>query len=166
MGLAAMTRRCCTLVALLCLPGSGLYADAFKWTDGAGQTHYSDHPPTASATVESIDTLECDNRACREAQERRWREAVELNREFQDWLDRLAAERERPEADKPTTIVYVPVYYPPQLPLAVVPQASRWPHRIAAPGRGTAVRPPPSLGVSHRRSVKPGMGLIVFKRTK
>lgn len=100
------------LVVLLLLIGSAVQADVFKWADASGQTHYGDKPPSETSRVEVIDTFECRTHACVEEQERRWRDAMEVNQRMHDWLQQLAAERKRTQGQQDLTTVYVHTYHP------------------------------------------------------
>ncbi len=106
---------------LLLLTGSALQADVFKWTDADGHTHYGDKPPTETPGVEVIDVFECGTPACIEQQQRRWQDAMEVNKRMQDWLERRTAERKRTQEQRNLATVYVHTYYPPQWPLVHYP---------------------------------------------
>ncbi len=153
----------CWLVMLLLLTGSAVQADVFKWTDGSGQTHYGDKPPTETPGVAVVDILECGTQACIEEQERRWQDAVEVNKRMQDWLAQRAAERVRAQDQRNLNTVYVHTSHPRQWSLVGYPGSVSRTHVLphhshpASLGRRGQVKRP--LGktrtTSHRYLARP-----------
>lgn len=154
------------LAMLLLLTGCAVQADVFKWTDVSGQTHYGDEPPAETAGTEVIATYECDSQACIEEQERRWQDAMEVNKRMEDWLERRAAERERTKTQRNLATVYVHTYHPPQWPVFSHPDSVSRTHvslRHSHParlGQGGRVNRSPGKAhnTSHRYLARPRIG--------
>ncbi len=73
---------------LLISAANAVHADVYKWKDVSGLTHYGDAPPDGVHVFEKVVIVECNTEACREEQEQRFRQAMELNRRTMDRLGR------------------------------------------------------------------------------
>jgi hypothetical protein len=143
-------------------------ADAYRWRDADGQTHYGDEPTEGAEAIEQIETFECRTEACREDLEQRRLDTAETNQQIKDWLQSRQAERDAARAqEERASVIYMPTYqpYPPILAAPGIPclrgrHCSAAPlqpgHRI--PGRHHGGRPVDSDGHSSSRHSRRSYG--------
>ena len=161
---------------VLCMAVSLAHAEVYKWTDAAGRTHYGDSPPENAAGLQSVETFECKDKdeVCLADQERRWQQAMEVNREMQDWLDRQQARSQLSKQAAAPKVVLPQTYYAPQAPLVVYPSvlhsSARWRSAEHRHRKRWGIHKPspvvrPSVGsYRHRARVPSRGGRISFRK--
>lgn len=148
-------------------------ADAYRWRDADGQTHYGDKPPEGAEAVEQIETFECQTEACREDLEQRRLDNAETNQQIEEWLQSRQAERDASRAqEERASVIFMPAYqpYPPILVAPGIPclrgrhcsaRALHPGHR--GPGRHHGGRPVYSDGHSSSRHSRRSYGFPAAK---